>query len=349
MSIQNRPTAYDLQEKSQKAFNASRVAVSQAKRGISEQLTTHRSETKLLKEIHSDIKEAVEGIESYVKPFLSASGDHLSQQSKLDENDPAGGNSNNTVSGTNQIGGNRVRLESYQEMVIKTPLRLSMASQIIDYGSYYHRMTDVGHVLHNHLWINSSKTLTFLSDRKNTYITDWDVHSASNQRSAVGNRRLYSDYLSVQVGQGKEKLHSDKTSLDGQYGAASILTEQSFNLASSKGDLLVQTKQGKVGIQSKSDSTYYSNATLTAEASGNTFVNGSIVYINTSTQGAPSSPQTYSSSYESFQDLPTYKHKPTAKKVGQPTYTDANGNPTLQQPSVQKAGSVNYQRRQSYV
>lgn len=49
MSTLNRPTSRDIEKNSLQAMNATRVAVSQAKAGITQQLLTHRKEVEQVK------------------------------------------------------------------------------------------------------------------------------------------------------------------------------------------------------------------------------------------------------------------------------------------------------------
>jgi hypothetical protein len=87
------------------------------------------------------------------------------------------------------------------------------------------------------MWLRCIDSMTLLSDSKHTYVSGWDVETYANQRSAAGNRRLYSDFLSVQIGQEKDPLHPEKTALEGAYGDLSILIEGANSMLLKKGDL----------------------------------------------------------------------------------------------------------------
>lgn len=353
MSTKARPTSLDVQQNSHEAMNASRVALSQAKAGVTRHLLTHRTELTQLKGMQGDVPDSIDQLKAYEEPYLVGSGEHFSEEAQLDENDPLEGHDFDAVSGVKQVQGSKVRLESYQEVAVKTPLKLSSATQTVNYGTYHHDFIDISQNTYQHLWTRGIETISWLTDTRSSYITDWDVASIANRRCAVGNDRLYADYLSLQIGQGDiadvDTLNPDNTELDGDYGDLSVEVQSTIHVIDRFGGILVEATESNIGVQSTKDSKYYSRSQMTVEAEGDTYVNGQTVFINTVKQGPPPQPTTYTQSYDHIRDLPKYEVSPTNRKLPQPRWTDQTKETLLQKPSNQKSGAKRFQRRKRYL
>lgn len=331
-------------------MNASRVALSQAKAGVTRHLLTHRAEVTQVSDIQSDVAFSQDQLDNYTKPYLRGSGEYFANEARLDENDQLEGHDFDACSGTKQIQASKIRLESYQEVGIKTPLRIASATQTVNYGTYHHDFIDISQRTYHHLWTRGINTISWATNTQSSYITAWDVESVANQRSGAGNRRLYSDYCSIQIGQGQntELYHPQRTQLDGDYGDFSLDVLDTIHIRDRGTGIYAETTQGDIGVRSQGNSKYYSNSRMTVEAQGNTYINGQVVFINTADQGPPQQPETYTQDYKSMEDLPDYERKPTNRKIQQPHWTDAKKNTFLQKPSGLQSGSNRFQRRQRY-
>lgn len=347
MSI-NRPTSRDIEKNSTLAMNFTKVSLNQAKAGVTKQLLTHRKEFDLLKSYHTDVSYHQNKLKNYLDPYLRSSGEFLSHESRTDENDQSQGNSYDIVSGTKQLGGSKLILESFQELSLKTPLLLSTSSFFLNYGTHRHEFIDISQSTFHHLWTRAIDTISWLSDSQNRFITGWDIKTASNEISVTGNKRHYADFFSLQVGQGEEILHRNKTNLEGNYGNFSSFIQGSRLERLKEGDWLLELEQGNLGILTTGKATYFSKQDTSIESTNNTYISGSLVYINTSSLGLPSSPQVLEKSYEEIEDLPEYDHNKTPKQVASPYYTDSEGNTYLQEPPSGKSGGYKRRRRSRY-
>ena len=344
-----RPTSLDVQENSKRSINATRVAVSQGRAGVGKHLKIHRDEVKTLLSVGEDMSSVLNPVikEDYIKNYLGSSGEFLLEESKLDETDQSSGHDQESLSGVKQISASKFRAETFQEIVLKSPLLFSLNSQQVNYGTFHHMIFDYSHVLGTHRWVRSQDSLSHLSDTYNIYTTNWKIETSANTRQAVGNNRLYSDYLSIQVGQDGDNLHPDKTSLDGSYGAFSIDCQEDINVKVRNGDEKREIESGSK--YDKVAKTYATEATdYSITASNNTIINGSIVLINTKGGLPLTPPETYTNSYNNIEDLPEMESKEMVKKTGV-RHVEENGKPVNQRPPGGDTGvNDTVQRRAKY-
>jgi hypothetical protein len=325
------------------------VAVSQARSGISQHLSTHQKEIKTLLEVEDDISDVLDPLlkEGYLKEYLGSSGEFLLEESKLDETDQAKGHDQESLSGVKQINASKYRVETFQEIDLKSPLLFTLSSQLINYGTFHHSIFDSSHVLGKHRWVRSQESLSHLSDTYNLYTTNWKIETDANLRQAVGNSRVYSDYFSLQVGQDGDNLHPENTQLDGSYGTFSLDCQTDLNVNVRKGNENREVKEGtkseKVALDYAVEANNYS-----VTSTGNTIINGSVVMINTTSGLAVQPPETYTDSYNQIEDLPEMETKEMVKKTGV-RHIEENGKPVNQRPPGGATGTNDtVQRRAKY-